>query len=187
MGRGLQGPGRPGRRRRGQVQARGQVQGAPSRAEQTVRELGERSERQAPIKSWAAGCQDYLKHIAQIKTDFKDVLETVGDASKPSGSTPMFGGWAASPRDPDEGQSLWRGKRRRQRQKPPRLVCSAGSARPPPPRPRRLRRNLRCSRTRRATPSAVARRPQRRAFSARPALRRPRSVGSEGSAGRPSP
>ena len=34
-----------------------------------------------PIKSWAAGCQDYLKHIAQIKTDFKDVLETVGDLS----------------------------------------------------------------------------------------------------------
>ena len=45
-----------------------------------------------PIKSWAAGCQDYLKHIAQIKTDFKDVLETAEDASKPSGSTSMLGG-----------------------------------------------------------------------------------------------
>ena len=50
-----------------------------------------------PIKSWAAGCQDYLKHIAQIKTDFKDVLETVGDALKPSGSTPMFGGLGGIP------------------------------------------------------------------------------------------
>ena len=44
-----------------------------------------------PVKSWAAGCQDYLKHIAQIKNDFKDVLETAGDASKSSGSTPMLG------------------------------------------------------------------------------------------------
>ena len=50
-----------------------------------------------PMKSWAAGCQDYLKHIAQIKTDFKDVLETAGDASKPSGSTPMFGGLGGIP------------------------------------------------------------------------------------------
>ena len=50
-----------------------------------------------PMKSWAAGCQDYLKHIAQIKTDFRDVLETAGDASKPSGSTPMFGGLGGIP------------------------------------------------------------------------------------------
>lgn len=34
-----------------------------------------------PIKSWAAGCQDYLKHVEQIKVDFKDVLEAQKSAS----------------------------------------------------------------------------------------------------------
>lgn len=34
-----------------------------------------------PVKSWAAGCQDYLKHIEQIRVDFKDVLEAQKGAS----------------------------------------------------------------------------------------------------------
>ena len=34
-----------------------------------------------PVKSWASGCQDYLKHVEQIKLDFKDVLVAQKGAS----------------------------------------------------------------------------------------------------------
>ena len=53
-----------------------------------------------PVKSWAAGCQDYLKHIAQIKADFKDVLEAAPGVAKPaapSAPAPLFGGAGAIP------------------------------------------------------------------------------------------
>jgi nuclear pore complex protein Nup50 len=53
-----------------------------------------------PVKSWAAGCQDYLKHIAQIKAGFKDVLETAPGAAKPAAASapaPLFGGAGGIP------------------------------------------------------------------------------------------
>lgn len=65
-----------------------------------------------PVKSWASGLQDYLKHVEQIKDDFKDVLEAKNGASDgPTGApggfgaksvglappVPMFGGSAAAP------------------------------------------------------------------------------------------
>jgi nuclear pore complex protein Nup50 len=48
------------------------------------------------VKSWAAGCQDYLKHIGQITTDFNDVLESSDDAALPT-STPTLGGFGGVP------------------------------------------------------------------------------------------
>lgn len=56
-----------------------------------------------PVKSWAAGCQDYLKHIEQIKVDFKDVLEAQkgasdGPVSKPAAPpVPLFGAPVSAP------------------------------------------------------------------------------------------
>lgn len=52
-----------------------------------------------PMKSWAAGCQDYLKHIGQIKADFQDVLEgeTGGGAGALPASTPTLGGFGGIP------------------------------------------------------------------------------------------
>ncbi len=48
-----------------------------------------------PVKSWAKGVEDYLKHIAEIKSEFKDVLEahTNGVAPAPAPAAPsLFGG-----------------------------------------------------------------------------------------------
>ena len=65
-----------------------------------------------PVKSWAAGCQDYLKHIAQIKADFKDVLEAAPGVAKPaapSAPAPLFGGAGAIPAGtPMKGESSLR-------------------------------------------------------------------------------
>jgi len=78
-----------------------------------------------PVKSWAVGCEDYLAHVAKIKTDFKDVLETDAAGAKPTISAaptpsaaaptlfgslatptpmkdaPLFGAFAAAKKDDD--------------------------------------------------------------------------------------
>jgi len=52
-----------------------------------------------PVKSWAAGCEDYLEHIAKIKADFKDVLEGESGPAAPASAAkappPLFGGGAS--------------------------------------------------------------------------------------------
>lgn len=64
-----------------------------------------------PMKSWAAGCQDYLKHIGQIKADFQDVLE--GETGGGAGGAPRVHPHARWLRryslgDADEGESSFR-------------------------------------------------------------------------------
>ena len=50
-----------------------------------------------PVKSWAKGVEDYLKHIAEIKSEFKDVLEAHTNGVAPAPAPRVLAGALEGP------------------------------------------------------------------------------------------